>query len=279
MNYSPLRYPGGKGKIFEKIKEVFSENNLYDCRYIEPYAGGASLALLLLLNEYVSSIIINDKDRAVYSFWHSVINENEKLSKLIADTPINVEEWYKQKAIYSNADDYDSIELGFATFYLNRTNRSGILKAGIIGGKNQDGKWKIDARYNKKELLSRINKIALYKDRIEVTNEDASDLLSNVKEVKGGKTLLFLDPPYFVKGKDLYLNYYKESDHQIIASIIEKIESIDWLITYDNMEYIRGLYKAFQQTFFDINYSAGYAGRGSEVMIFSDKLKIPKSWR
>lgn len=69
MDYcSPLRYPGGKGKVADYFKQIFRDNSLYDGVYVEPYAGGASVALSLLFNEYVSKIIINDIDRSIFAF-------------------------------------------------------------------------------------------------------------------------------------------------------------------------------------------------------------------
>ena len=87
--YSPLRYPGGKGKLTDFFHAIIEENNLSDGYYVEPYAGGASVALSLLFNEYVSKIIINDFDRSIYAFWFSVLNETRKLCELILKTKVN----------------------------------------------------------------------------------------------------------------------------------------------------------------------------------------------
>ena len=180
--FSPLRYPGGKGKVANYFKQIFKDNLLFDGLYIEPYAGGASIALSLLFNEYASHIIINDIDRSIFAFWDSVLNNSDELCKLILDTPINVKMWDEQKRIQKEKNSYDNLKVGFSTFFLNRTNRSGILNAGIIGGRQQTGDWKIDARYNKKELTERIKRIAQYRDRMTVYNMDALDLIKNLKK-------------------------------------------------------------------------------------------------
>ncbi|MGO2346144.1 MAG: DNA adenine methylase, partial [Providencia sp.] len=151
MFYTPLRYPGGKGKLSYYIKSLIDENSLNDGVYIEPYAGGAGVALELLLQEYVRHVHINDIDIAIYSFWDSILNNTENFSRLVHDTIINIENWEKQKDILLNSGNHSTLEIGFATFFLNRTNRSGILKAGVIGGKTQSGKWKLDVRFNKNE--------------------------------------------------------------------------------------------------------------------------------
>lgn len=273
-HYSPLRYPGGKGKISHYFKNIIKNNLLFDCIYVEPFAGGASVALSLLFNEYASKIIINDIDRSIYAFWFSVLHHTDKLCKLIIDAPLTISMWKKQKRIQKNKDQYSLLKLGFSTFYLNRTNRSGILNAGVIGGKKQKGMWKINARFNKEDLINRIKKIALYKDRIELYNLDAVELIKKLKGKLPKKSLFYFDPPYYYKGKDLYLNHYNNDDHIEVAKQIKKIGKSKWIITYDNVKPIRNIYRDYRQLKFNINYSAGQISKGQEVMVFSDNLNL-----
>lgn len=275
--YSPLRYPGGKAKVADYFKQVFKENYLYDGIYVEPYAGGASVALSLLFNEYASKIIINDIDRSIFSFWHSVLNKTDQLCKLIHDTPVTVVNWEKQKQIQKVKHRQGLLKVGFSTFFLNRTNRSGILNAGIIGGRQQTGEWKIDARYNKKELISRIERIAQYKNKIELHNFDAVELVKSLRKTLPQKSLFYFDPPYYVKGKDLYLNYYQDNDHQDIATEISKVNNQKWIITYDDVSQIRKLYSDYRKRPFKLFYSAGSVNKeGKEIMVFSDNIYIAK---
>jgi DNA adenine methylase len=275
--YSPLRYPGGKGKVADYFKQVFKENYLYDGVYVEPYAGGASVALALLFNEYASKIIINDIDRSIYSFWHSVLNATDELCKLILDTPVTIENWERQRFIQKDKQQQGLLEVGFSTFYLNRTNRSGILNAGIIGGRQQTGEWKINARYNKNELIERISKIAQYKNKIDLYNSDAVKLVKSLRNSLPQKSLFYFDPPYYVKGKDLYLNYYQDKDHQDIADEIGKVSNQKWIITYDDVSQIRQLYLNYRKKSFNLSYSAGSSNKvGKEIMIFSDNIYIAK---
>ena len=218
---SPLRYPGGKAKVADFVQCLIKENALLDGTYVEPYVGGGSVALSLLFNEYVRDIYINDKDISIYAFWYSVLHESEALCKLIKDTPINVETWHKLKEIQSNKENIDLLNLGFSTFFLNRTNRSGILKAGVIGGYDQTGNYKIDARFNKDDLIERIQRIADYADRIHLSNEDAVTLVQRLNNELFHNVIFYLDPPYYVKGKGLYMNYYNDDDHQDIAKLME----------------------------------------------------------
>lgn len=272
---SPLRYPGGKAKVADFVRCLIEKNALLDGTYVEPYVGGGSVALSLLFNEYVKDIYINDKDIAIYAFWHSVLHESEALCKLIKDTPVTVETWFKLRDYQDKTDNVDLLHLGFSTFFLNRTNRSGILKAGVIGGYEQTGNYKIDARFNKEDLIKRIERIADYSDRIHLTNEDAVTLVQRLKKELPYNTLFYLDPPYYIKGKGLYLNYYNDNDHQNIANSISDFREHKWIISYDNVDFIANLYSRFRQKTFELNYSASNSGKGKEIMIFSDNLVIP----
>lgn len=275
MKYaSPLRYPGGKSTLTNYIRVLLKENDLLDGIYVEPFVGGAGVALSLLYNECVSKIIINDLNYSIYAFWYSVLYHSEELCSLIKNVDLTVDEWLRQKEI-QRSSNVTLLELGFSTFFLNRTNRSGIINGGIIGGLDQSGKWKIDARFNKVELVKRIEKIVRYKDRITLYNLDAIDLIKNILPGLPSKTLVYLDPPYYKKGQDLYQNHFNHQDHENLASLIKNLKNILWLLTYDNIKPIHELYKEFRKIVYSINYSAASKYSGSEVMIFSDRLKVP----
>lgn len=273
---SPLRYPGGKSKIAAFVKQIIKDNNLLDGVYVEPFAGGAAVALSLLMDEYVSRIVINDKDRSIYAFWYSVLNETERLCQYIEETPVTMDTWRMQREIQSadNKNTVDLLSLGFSTFFMNRTNRSGIIKAGVIGGFNQTGNYKIDARYKKEELIGRIRRIAAYADRIELHNEDAADLISRISNITPQNTIMYLDPPYYKKGRGLYMNYYNDSDHKKIRDVITNVNTIRWIVSYDNSTFIKSLYEDFRSQEFYLNYSANNNGKGTEVIFFSNNCIV-----
>lgn len=275
-HYTPLRYPGGKGKLADFVKALLKANSLLDGVYVEPYAGGAAIALELLLHEYVAHIHINDVSRPIHAFWKSVLDYTDELCVLIRDVPLTVEEWDTQKAILSNPSDHDDLTLGFATFYLNRTNRSGILNGGIIGGRDQTGPWKIDARFNASELITRIVSIARMRKRISLTKKDALKFLAAGSQKWPRKTLVYLDPPYYVKGRELYHDFYQPGDHADVAKfVVDGGLRQHWMVSYDNVKEIRALYASARHVTYDIGYSARSARIGSEVMFFSDDLKVP----
>ena len=271
---TPLRYPGGKGKFSHFVKNIFESNQLLDGHYIEPYAGGAGVALELLFHEYASRIHINDIDPAIYSFWESAVNNTDELCRLINDTPVTIENWYQQKAILADHSQHSLIEVALATFFLNRTNRSGILNAGVIGGKAQAGKWKLDVRFNKSNLIKRIELIGRFRNRINVYNLDAVELLTSVLPDLPKKSLVYLDPPYYVKGSGLYRNFYNHNDHVEIENTLAKVEH-PWIVSYDNVEQIRKIYTNYRQDDYFLSYTAQDKKKGSEVMIYGPNITIP----
>ena len=277
-DYSPLRYPGGKSCLTNFISELAELNGCSGGTYVELYAGGAGAALNLLFNGTFEKIHINDFDFNIYSFWYSVINETEDFIKLIQNTPVTIKEWHSQKELYSKGKNISPLELGFSTFYLNRTNRSGIIyKAGPIGGLSQKGNYLINVRFNKENLIKRIEKIASKKDQILLTNEDAAVILQNIPKfhMETDAVFLYLDPPYYKKGKHLYLNNYSHSDHENLSKkMIDLDPRFKWLISYDNTPEIRKLYSGFRMSNFDLNYTLQSKRFGSELLVFSDGLRI-----
>jgi len=266
---SPLRYPGGKSKLTPFIKALISKAGLKDATYVEPFAGGAGVAVSLLMDGTVSQIVINDLDKAVYSFWRAVKTESKALIKMIADTHITIEEREKQLAIYQNEKRY-SVELAFATLFLNRVNRSGIITGGPIGGYEQSGHWKLDARFNKGAIIERITDIANKKNAVAVYNQDVIAFIDKILPKYADSAFVYFDPPYYNKAKRLYKNALSHDDHARIARRILGCVDCHWLLTYDDVPEIRALYAGKSIKCFDLNYSVANKGKASEIIVCSD---------
>lgn len=274
MNYSPLRYPGGKSKLYNLVKYMIKKIDK-KVVYIEPFVGGGGLALSLLINNNVDNIVINDYDKGIYSFWRAILTETKKFIKMVEETPVTIEIWKKQKEIYNNNNKKYSLELGFATFYLNRTNRSGIIKAGPIGGYNQTGPYKLGCRFNKRDLISRILKIASNKKRIKLYNYDIKTFMKRVLP-KYEQRFTYYDPPYYEKGEELYKNYFTHNDHVAISKLIMSDLS-DWLVTYDNASEIQKLYSSYKIKKYLLNYSVANSGAAEELIFSSNNLLWPNN--
>ena len=275
MYYSPLRYPGGKGKLASFMEYMIDQLGHRGGTYIEPFAGGAGIAMELLLRNVVSRIVINDYDKAVWSFWKAILTETDRFVEEIRTVPLTVDEWQKQHEILVTQNDKYSFELGFAAFYLNRTNRSGIIKGGVIGGQEQAKDWKMDVRFKREELVTRIQRIAARKKDIKLYNKDVNSFIKNYVPLYEENALIYFDPPYFRKGQQLYMNFFNYKDHVRIEQEIREHVNCDWIITYDYDPQIEEIYHNYNLRLYDLNYSVSTKRKANELMIFKDGIIIP----
>lgn len=267
--YTPLRYPGGKTSLCSFFSKVIQASGWKHVIYIEPYAGGAGAGIALLMLGLVDRIVINDLDPAIYSFWKAVTEQHEYLIDKIQTTPLTIAEWKRQKEIYTHKEV--GPELGFAAFYLNRTNRSGILNAGPIGGMNQDSRWKIDARFDRESLSERIDLIATHRKDIIVQNDDGVDIIRQYAHIENA--FFYIDPPYYKKGSLLYLNSFSHAKHQELADLLNSLPDLKWLLSYDAVDEIKAMYEPLGRMVetFSLRYSVHRNTKsGLELMIFSD---------
>lgn len=275
MYYSPLRYPGGKGKLASFMEYMIDQLGHRGGTYIEPFAGGAGIAMELLLRNVVSRIVINDYDKAIWSFWKAILTETDRFVEEIRMVPLTVDEWQKQHEILVTQNDKYSFELGFAAFYMNRTNRSGIIKGGVIGGQEQAKDWKMDVRFKREELVTRIQRIAARKKDIKLYNKDVNSFIKNYVPLYEENALIYFDPPYFRKGQQLYMNFFNYKDHVRIEQEIREHVNCDWIITYDYEPQIEEIYHNYNLRLYDLNYSVSTKRKASELMIFKDGIFIP----
>lgn len=277
---SPLRYPGGKGSLAAFLADVIDLNDLRSCSYYEPYAGGAGAALNLLREDVVSEIHINDADRRIYAFWIAALHQADRFVDRIFNVPLNIKEWRKQQDICLHPGSHTDFDVGFSAFYMNRCNRSGVLiGAGPIGGYEQSGKWSLGVRFNRETLSERVLSLAKKKESIKIFNLDAIDFLKK-KLPKGrgrAKAFVYLDPPYVNKGQRLYLNAYEGKDHAAVSKYIVKQKTLHWILSYDDTELVRTLYKTYNIFHLPIKYSLQQKRSAKELVIAPNYLTIPQA--
>lgn len=267
---SPLRYPGGKAALAGFFGDIIQTLGIEHARYIEPYAGGVGAGIALLREGIVENLVINDIDPAVHAFWKSAVENNERLVERVASTPLTIDEWQKQREIYRSRDESDLLQLGFAFFFLNRTNRSGILNAGVIGGKHQNGNYKIDARFNRGTLVERLAAIGGLADHITVSDLDGRTVIQ--RYAGDDQAFMYIDPPYVQAGSQLYLNAFDGRDHKALAAVVNTVETAHWLITYDMAPLIESLYRGQFQCRLELTYSARHPGRAEELLVASPSV-------
>lgn len=276
--FSPLRYPGGKSKLYQFVLETIKRNKIEKPIYCEPFCGGAGIAINLLLSESVDSIIINDYDTAIYSIWYAIVNDTENFIKKIRDTDIDMNMWHIQKNIYdkciANNSDYN-LEFAFATFFLNRTNVSGIIEGGPIGGYKQQSNYKVYCRFNKESLIKKITDIANFKEKISLYNKDASALVGeNLINCCNENLFVYFDPPYYKQGKNLYKNFFDDNDHVALAQSIKRMDNYKWITTYDNSTRIQEIYSDRDIYGYELQYSVNKVRKETELMFASKTTKL-----
>lgn len=275
---SPLRYPGGKSALLKMVSSVLRANRLDRGHYVEPFAGGAGLALVLLYKGDVGEVHLNDIDPSIAALWRTMLGNAEALIDRMQTTPITIEERERQRSIYLKQGG-DDLAIGFATLFLNRVNRSGIIKTGgVIGGLQQNGDYSMDCRFNIEDLGARIRRIANYSERIHFTSLDANEHLKRVINHLPQRALIYADPPYFAKGAELYTSAFTYADHEYLRDTLLEL-TVPWILTYDNVAEVRALYSARRQYSFDINYSVQIKRTGTELLVASKALRLPEDIR
>lgn len=275
---SPLRYPGGKTQLYKFVNHIIGINDMHDVIYCEPFCGGAGIATTLLLNKNVSSIILNDFDISIYSVWYAILNETNKFINKILETPITIDEWQIQKDIYESFNNKATsycFELAFATLFLNRTNRAGIITGGPIGGFSQQSKYDISCRFNKKKIINKITNIANHKNQIQLFNLNASELINNhLLSINPTSLFIYFDPPYYKQGKNLYKNFFNQQDHIDLSKKIRSMDNFKWITTYDNSDEIKNIYNDRMIYEYKLQYSANKTRKETELLFCSNSTKI-----
>lgn len=242
--------------------------------YAEPFAGGAGVALYLLTEEEVRSIYLNDLNPGIAAFWRSVFNYTEEFAQRVKWAEVSLAAWHTASDVYRNPLGKSDLELGYATFFLNRCNRSGILTARPIGGLHQTGAWKIDARFNRGELAQRIRRLGRYRHRVFISAMDGRDFIRSLAPLRE-RVLVYVDPPYLGQGDDLYLNSLTDEDHAELARTLRR-SPLPWMLTYDvDQRVTNELYKELNTAEFSLAHTAHVQGIGAEYMVFGPRLAVP----
>ncbi|EKR5132046.1 DNA adenine methylase [Escherichia coli] len=271
---SPFRYPGGKAKLSGFIALFVVTNRLEGCTLVEPFCGGAGGTLPLLCAGLIDRLVLNDLNPGVYSFWISLTKNTNALVNMIENEPVTIDAWQHWREVYYSTDikKHTTLEKGFATFFLNRTNRSGMLHAGPIGGQKQtNSDYKLDCRFTKKTLIQRIERLAGLSNKISVSQKDASDSIHNLSS----DCLIYADPPYVKEGRNIYSNFcFSDEDHRRFSSKLKRSKA-HWLLSYDDHPLIHDLYEKTGINIIELSYAINKAKIGRELLIASTNSRQP----
>jgi DNA adenine methylase len=277
---SPLRYPGGKASLAPFLTKVVLLNDLEGCEYFEPYAGGAGAALAMLIMGHVRRINLNDADFRIYCFWRGIVHQTGEFIEKINNATLTIDEWKRQKQIVDNPRSFSRLDVGFATFFMNRCNRSGVISgAGPIGGYEQKGNYKLSVRFNRETLADRVETIARKKDAISISNCDAIDFLKTKLPLGADRenVLVYLDPPYVQKGQRLYLNSYGDSDHRKLGIYLKNQKRLPWVMSYDDCDLVRNIYGKLSVSRLRLNYALQEKRIAKELLIAPLKMELPST--
>lgn len=279
---SPLRYPGGKAGLTGFLADTIDLNDLRGCVYYEPYAGGAGAALGLLNQGVVSELYLNDADERIFAFWRAAIHSSECFADRIHTVPLTIDEWHRQRTIYEQPHCRSSFDLGFAAFFMNRCNRSGVLAgSGPIGGYEQSGKWRLGVRFNRDTLSERILALGRLRQHVHLSCADAIAFLKQTlaRGRERSRVFVYLDPPYVTNGQRLYLNAYTSKDHARLARYLRSQTRLPWIMSYDDNALIRKLYAEHRVALMPIHYSLQGKRTAQELVIAPWRLAVPRGCR
>lgn len=268
---SPLRYPGGKASLSGVIARIVKDQKLEGCRVFEPYAGSAAVSIALVGAGVCTSGSISERDPLLYSFWKCVFTNPAKLLRRINKTEISLQTWHELRPLLDldEPDESQADLLAFAALFFNRTNFSGVIHSGPIGGQTQSSDYAIDCRFNREELADRVDRLATLGEKIDVQFADALDVIKAQRNKRGA--FFYIDPPYFLQGKKLYRYNYRLSGHIALADALRKAK-FSWLLSYDNHDVIENLYEDFHNVYQEFRYSSRMPKKENELLITNMKL-------
>ena len=257
--YSPLRYPGSKRKLCNYLGRVLTHNDLRPQILVEPFVGGGSVFLNFLSINEGSEAIIADKDELVYSFWKVLFTEPSHLINFVKKVKVNLENFEKYKYISSHTHEFNRKKLAETCLFLNRTSFSGILddSAGPIGGREQKSLYKIDCRFGRENLIKKIKRISIFKNRVTVLSyswEDTLKYVSGKDKYRNVSLLFYFDPPFYEKADKLYRHHFDSASHKNLRDKLMKLKQ-SWILSYDRAKEIQHLYSTFGR----INVSMPYS--------------------
>ncbi|HWP19007.1 MAG TPA: DNA adenine methylase [Burkholderiaceae bacterium] len=276
---SILRYPGSKARFCEFIAKTIAMNSAKPRLLVEPFCGGASVSIALLERGHVDEVAINDVDPLIGMLWSVVFSKDDAawLANQVQTVPLTLDEWRRQKAL----NPANAREAALKCLFLNRTSFNGIIhKAGPLGGWGQTG-IKIDVRFNREKLATRILELSKLEGAVTVRNENWRAFCYRYS--RNPTAVFYLDPPYYHKAEQLYGHVFDEAAHEELRDYLHGFAR-PWLLSYDDAQEVRDLYEgmAVNARVIDNSYSTHPLGGCSFIgreLIFTNMKKLPAAYK
>ena len=270
---TPLRYPGGKATLINYVEKFLNSNDISVNYILEPYAGTGSISIGLLRDNMVSHASINDADQMVYAFWKTIIDNNKEFIEMVNSVDVTLDAWFnfKKYLIDNPLSTYNQKDVAMAFLFLNRTSFSGIIKAGPLGGKNQNSKYGISCRFNRKRITDKIQFLSQFSDKISVYNQDGIKFMRDMIN-EYSDAFIYVDPPYYKVGRLLYNVYFTQEQHEELARYLKSIEEQPWLLSYNNEEFILNLYSGKNNREIYLDYHSGHYRTKIMEYVFSNRV-------
>ena len=275
---TPLRYPGGKTWLLDYVKAFARFHKLSSTTIVEPYGGSASISVGLIRSQLVTDATVCERDPLIVAFWNVAIHRNEELIEYLSSLEINMETWYglRRYLDLEKTNLQNELEAAGAFLFFNRTNYSGIIKGGPLGGKKQLSKYKLNCRFNKGRIADKIRSLKALEDKLKIIQIDGLEYMKNHALQSPDNVFFYVDPPYYGAGKDLYRFYFTDFDHQQLSAFLTGTE-IPWLLSYDDAEFIRNLYQKKSNLPVYTDYQSGHLRRGVKELLISNYVIPPAS--
>jgi DNA adenine methylase len=272
-----LRYPGGKtnvvGQITSRLQAMFAGLSP-SAEYREPFIGSGAVAISLLQRQ-PGPAWINDRDPAMAALWDSVINRSDSLKLLVTlfSDIINVNYFYYYKKYLCsivNPEDLQRFDPGWvalAKLAVHQMSFSGLgtCAGGPLGGRSQRGQSRVYSRYNAELLCTKIDSCRDILSTVPLRNGictclDFEELFSP------GEAVIYLDPPYYEAGPELYQHSFHHNDHVRLAGLLRK-ETRPWLLSYDANPAILDLYSWARIEEIEVPYPINGCEKKVELLI------------
>lgn len=245
-----IRYPGSKEKLAAELWRLFPDaitSSLFSAanrwEYREPFFGAGAIGFKILKHiHHRCRVWLNDVDADLVCMWQAVHSQPYQFCKLVHNFTPTVERFYEYKE-RDGVDDADPVERGFRKLALHRMSVSGFgaMSGGPIGGRSQQSsQYTVSCRWNPERIkrdVVRLNELLSSFDELRITAGDFEPLLINA----GEETFIYLDPPYFKKGEQLYKHNLSPLDHSRLAGAVRECMA-HWVVSYDDHPEIRRLY-------------------------------------